>query len=181
MAAQQFDVAVLGLGAIGSQTLLHLSRGGVSVVGVDQFAPPHSHGSSHGLSRLIRMAYFEHPSYVPLLKKSYQLWTELEEQSGESLWERCGLLEGGLAGSPLVSGLQLAAREHGIDLPHLSSREVKRRFPGFHLPSEWELFFESEAGYLRPEACISAALNLRHGGNWASRLTLIVPELMRIV
>ena len=104
--AEEYDVAVLGLGGMGSQSLLHLARQNMRVVGIDQFNPPHNHGSSHGLSRLIRMGYFEHPDYVPLIRRAFELWDSLQSEASQSLWVSCGLLEGGPPDGVLVSGLR---------------------------------------------------------------------------
>ena len=158
MMAEEYDVAVLGLGGMGSQSLLHLARQNVRVVGIDQFNPPHNHGSSHGLSRLIRMGYFEHPDYVPLIRRAFELWDSLQSEASQSLWVSCGLLEGGPPDGVLVSGLRQAVEQYQLDLPQLSLAEVARQFPGFSLPTDWELYFESQAGFLRPERCIEAAL-----------------------
>ena len=94
MPVDEFDVAVLGLGGMGSQTLLHLAKAGCQVIGVDQYFPPHTYGSSHGLSRLIRKGYFEHPEYVPLIERAFELWAALQQQGSQNLWTRCGILEG---------------------------------------------------------------------------------------
>src|SRR5256885_17087488 len=96
-----FDVIVVGLGAMGSAAAFHLARRGVSVLGLDRFAPPHALGSSHGDSRIIREAYFEHPAYVPLVQRAYLLWEELERESGQSLLLRTG-------------GLMVGPRDRGL-------------------------------------------------------------------
>src|SRR4026208_638539 len=80
-----YDVIVVGLGAMGSATLYHLARRGHRVLGLDRFHPPHTLGSSHGQTRIIREAYFEHPSYVPIVQRAYELWAELETHSKQSL------------------------------------------------------------------------------------------------
>lgn len=169
MMAEEYDVAVLGLGGMGSQSLLHLAGQNLRVVGIDQFRPPHHQGSSHGLSRLIRMGYFEHPDYVPLIQRAFELWETLQSESGQSLWVACGLLEGGPPNGTLVRGLRKAVEQYQLNLPQLSPTEVTRRFPGFSLPTHWELYFERQAGFLRPERCIEAALRLaeHHGAHVA--------------
>ncbi|MEC8864567.1 MAG: N-methyl-L-tryptophan oxidase [Planctomycetota bacterium] len=160
MPVDEFDVAVLGLGGMGSQTLLHLAKAGCQVIGVDQYFPPHTHGSSHGLSRLIRKGYFEHPEYVPLIERAFELWEALQQQGSQTLWTQCGILEGGPKNGTLVQGLQKSIEQHNLDLPIVSAEDVARRYPGFNLPSHWQMHFEKEAGFLRPEACIETALGL---------------------
>src|ERR1041385_2022309 len=100
----QFDVAVIGLGAMGSATLATLARRGVHAVGIEQFRPAHDRGSSHGETRIIRLGYFEHPSYVPLLRRTYELWRELEAETGQRLMRTTGIVEIGPPESAVVSG-----------------------------------------------------------------------------
>jgi monomeric sarcosine oxidase len=168
--AEEYDVAVLGLGGMGSQTLLQLAQQNSRVIGIDQFTPPHHYGSSHGLSRLIRMGYFEHPDYVPLIQRAFELWDILQNRTDHSLWVSCGLLEGGPPDGTLVSGLRKAVEQYQLHLPRLSPREVAQRFPGFVLPADWELYFEHQAGFLRPERCIETALRgaQNHGAHIAA-------------
>src|SRR6266702_7258615 len=99
-----FDVIVAGLGAMGSASAFHLSRRGKKVLGLDRFQPPHHFGSSHGLTRIIREAYFEHPLYVPLVQRAYQLWAELEKKSGRRLLVQTGGVLIGSPGGVLVTG-----------------------------------------------------------------------------
>src|SRR6266481_1881204 len=101
-----YDVIVVGLGAMGSATVYQLSRRGLRVLGLEAFEVGHRLGSSHGESRVIRLAYYEHPNYVPLLHRAYALWAELERESGESLLRITGGLMIGGPDSPLVSGAQ---------------------------------------------------------------------------
>ena len=97
-----FDVVVIGLGAMGSAALYQLAKRGVRAVGIERFEPGHDRGSSHGLTRIIRMGYFEHPSYVPLVRRAYELWRELEAASGAKLLTVTGIAEMGLPDSVLV-------------------------------------------------------------------------------
>jgi len=133
-----YDVAIVGLGAMGSAALYHLAVRGRRVIGLERATPGHEGGSSHGESRIIRMAYFEHPSYVPLLRRAYENWRALERATGTQLLTVTCILEAGIPGSAVVRGAAEAARLH--DLPHemLSTREVAQRFPAFTLPSHWE-------------------------------------------
>src|SRR6516165_2474702 len=110
-----WDVIVVGVGAMGSSTLYQLSRRGLRVLGLEAFEPGHRLGSSHGESRVIRLAYFEHPSYVPLLRRAYTLWSELEQESGRDLLTLTGGLMLGLPDSELVSGARASAELHGLE------------------------------------------------------------------
>src|SRR5258706_530708 len=109
------DVIILGLGAMGSATAFHLARRGLNVVGLDRFAPPHTLGSSHGESRIIREAYFEHPLYVPLVQRAYELWAELESLSGQKLLLQTGGLMIGRSDGILVQGARSSAETHHLN------------------------------------------------------------------
>jgi len=149
-----FDVAVVGLGAMGSATLFNLARRGRRVIGLEQFAPGHDKGSSHGESRAIRLSYFEHPSYVPLARRAYEKWRELEELSGTTILTETGILEAGWRGSEVVKGSVEASRLHGLEHELLDAAEINRRFPAFRLPSGWTGLFQPQGGFLRPERAI---------------------------
>src|SRR5881392_3532180 len=111
-----FEVVVCGLGAMGSAALYQLARRGVPVLGLERFEPGHDRGSSHGTTRIIRLGYFEHPSYVPLLRRTYALWRELEAASGQTLMHITGIVEIGPPDGTVVPGTLAASRLH--DLPH---------------------------------------------------------------
>ena len=163
---QKVDAIVIGLGGMGASTAYQLAARGAKVVGFDQYEPAHNRGSSHGASRIIRQAYYEHPSYVPLLLRAYELWRKLERDSGDNnLLQITGGIYLGAPESNTVSGsLQSAVR---YDLPHelLDSAEINRRFPVFK-PREHDVaVWEQNAGFVRPELAIHACLQLadRHG------------------
>jgi sarcosine oxidase len=145
---------------MGSAALYHLARRGLNVLGLDQFAPPHSFGSSHGETRVIREAYFEHPSYVPLVQRAFDLWLELERLSGEHLYLKTGGLMVGREESTVVSGALRSAREHHLPYEYLSSAAIAERFPGLHPDPEMTAVLEPRAGILFPEKCIAAHLQL---------------------
>lgn len=149
-----YDVAVVGLGAMGSAALYELARRGKRVIGLERFEPGHDKGSSHGESRAIRLSYFEHPSYVPLLRSAFAKWRELEETSGERLLTMTGLLEMGQPGSAIIEGSLVSSRLH--DLPHevLDAATIAQRFPAIRLPSTWHGLFQPDGGILRPELCV---------------------------
>src|SRR5690349_19058410 len=155
-----YDVIVIGLGAMGSATLYHLARRGVRTIGLEQFAPLHSRGSSHGDSRIIRETYFEHPLYVPLVQRAHELWRELELSSGTHLLTVNGGLMIGPPDWSVVTGTLRSAREHRLPHQILEPDEVRKRFPPFRLPSDCVAVFDPRAGYLDPEACTRAHLEL---------------------
>lgn len=142
------DVAVIGLGAMGSAALYHLARRGLSVAGMERFEPGHDHGSSHGESRAIRLGYFEHPSYVPFARSAYRNWRELEQFTGEKVLSITGVLEIGRPDSAIVNGSIEASRQH--DLPHevLDAGEIMRRFPNFALPEGYFAVQQPDGGVL---------------------------------
>ena len=153
------DVIVVGAGGIGAAATFHLARRGARVIAIDRFAPPHARGSSHGQTRLIRLAYFEHPDYVPLLRRGYELWRELEASSGRPLLVESGLLMAGPPDGEVLRGVGLSARTHGLAVDRMSAAEAMRRFPAFSLPEDWEAAFEPCGGYLYVEACVEAHLD----------------------
>jgi len=150
---------------MGSATAYHLARRGRTVLGLERFGIPHEMGSSHGLSRIIRLAYFEDPRYVPLLRRAYQLWRELEGQAGEKLLYITGSVEAGLPGSVVVEGSRLACETHDLPYEMLTAAQLMRRFPAFRLPPEVGAILQGEAGFLDPERCIAAhvAIAEAHG------------------
>ena len=155
-----YDVAVIGLGAMGAATTFELASRGQRVIGIDRFEPGHAHGSSHGESRLIRMAYFEDPAYVPLVRLAYRNWRRLEALSGETILTVTGILEAGHAGSPMVAASLGSAVEHGIAHEVLSPADAMRRFPAFDLPGDWDCVFQPDAGFLEPERAIGLYVKL---------------------
>lgn len=153
-----YDAIVIGAGGVGSATLAELAARGLRVLGIDRFAPPHDHGSSHGQTRVIRQAYFEHPDYVPLLRRTYELWGELQQRAGASLLTQCGLLEVGPPDGEVVGGVRRAAAMHDLAVHQLSAAEVADRWPALRVPDGLAAVFEQEAGYLQVERCIEAML-----------------------
>ncbi len=158
--SSRFDVVVAGLGAMGSAALFHLARRGLSTLGLDQFAPPHLHGSSHGETRVIREAYFEDPRYVPLVQRAYDLWSELEQLSGEHLYLKTGGIMIGSPASAVLSGTLGSVREHRLPHEHLDSSQIATRFPEFRPDPGMEGVLEPRAGILHPERCVAAHLQL---------------------
>jgi sarcosine oxidase len=158
VAEHLYDVAIIGLGAMGSAAALELVRRGLDVVGFDRFTPPHTFGSSHGDTRIIREAYFEHPVYVPMVQRAFELWRELERASGSALLRPTGGLMIGAPDSTLVSGALRSAQLHGLEHSVLSAHEIRARFPVLEPQGEMVGVWEPRAGVLSPEACVSAQL-----------------------
>src|SRR5215470_589968 len=154
------DVAVIGLGATGGAALYHLARRGLRAVGIEQFTPGHDRGSSHGETRIIRLGYFEHPSYVPLVRAAVPLWRALEREAGESLLQVTGIIELGTPDGELVTGTLRAAREHALTHEVLDAAAVMRRFPAFRVPPDFVGVFQPEGGILAAEAAVHAQVAL---------------------
>jgi monomeric sarcosine oxidase len=151
-----YDTIVLGLGGVGSAALRALAASGQRVLGIDRYAPPHDRGSSHGETRIIRKAYFEHPDYVPMLERSYVLWRQLEERTGRDLMHLTGLLEIGPEDGVVVPGVLRSAAQFDLPIERMSLGEAKKRYRGLAGPDHWVALLEHEAGYLRVEDCVSA-------------------------
>jgi sarcosine oxidase len=157
---ERYDVIVAGLGAMGSASAYHLAARGRRVLGLDRHVPPHPLGSSHGDSRIIREMYFEHPLYVPLVQRAYELWRALERDSGVPLMTLNGGLMIGPEDGMLVTGTLRSAAEHGLPYELLSPRETATRFPAYRLEDGLVAVHDPRAGFLRPEPCIRAHLSL---------------------
>lgn len=153
-----FDVIVLGVGGMGSGACEHLARRGCRVLGLEQFPFVHDRGSSHGETRIIRLAYFEHPDYVPLLKRAYTLWADLEQQTRRTLYYPNGLILSGPANGETITGALRSAQEHQLTVERMTPAELTQRFPGITPPEEHAIVFEPQAGFLRVEACVEAQL-----------------------
>jgi sarcosine oxidase len=159
---ERYDVVVVGVGGMGSAALYHLARRGKHALGLERFDVPHELGSSHGITRIIRLAYFEHPAYVPLMRRAYELWRELEREAAEKLLHVTGIVE---AGERIYEGTLRSCHEH--DLPHeaIDGRELARRFPAYRLPPDLPVVFQPDGGFVLPERCVVAHVNgaLAHG------------------
>jgi len=160
---EHFDVVVAGMGAVGSAALYHLGRRGIRVAGLDPHHPPHPLGSTHGRSRITRRAYFEGRRFIPLIRRSDQLWAELAEGSGRTLRRRTGVLMMGLPDGPLLSGALGSAEAGDVAVQTFTAGELRRAFPRFRPEEGWEGVLEPEAGVLDPEECLTAHLQGAEG------------------
>jgi len=169
-----FDTVIVGLGAMGSSALYYLAARGVRVLGVDRFPTPHIHGSTHGRTRIIREAYYEHPCYVPIVQRAYELWASLEKTIGEQLFVQTGGLMIGPPEGELFAGALRSATEHGLAHEILDPAETHARFPGFRVPAGSQALHEPRAGLLFPEKCVEAHLSLaaRAGATIRSGVTV---------
>ncbi len=155
-----YDVAVVGLGGMGSAILAHCAARGASAIGLEQFQPMHDLGSSHGKSRMIRKAYFEDSSYVPLVCRAYELWRKLERDTGEEILRITGVLSVGEESSEILAGTRRAAKEHGLAVKSLSRRELTTRYPTLKLLKDEVAIFETDGGVLNPELAVGAHLKV---------------------
>ena len=161
-----YDTIVIGLGAMGSAALYQLAKAGQRVLGIDQFAPPHRLGSSHGETRITRLACGEGPEYTQFARRSHQIWRELEAETGKSLLVQNGFLaisgEGTRAANhenpDFLETTIAAAKRAGIAHELLSDADIRKRYPVFNVMDGDRAYFEPEAGYVRPENCIAAQL-----------------------
>jgi len=154
--SEPLDVIVVGVGGLGSAALFHLARSGLRVLGIERFGVPNEQGSSHGVTRIIRLAYYEHPSYVPLLSRAYALWRDLETLAGEQLLHITGSVDAGPPDTFVFEGSVRSCIEHGLEHEVIDAAEVNRRFPGYRLPAESMAVFQPDGGFLLPERCIVA-------------------------
>ena len=162
---ENYDLAVIGLGGAGSAVAWRAAKSGLKVLGLEQFEFAHKRGSSHGHTRIIRQAYFEHPNYVPLVQQAYPLWHELEQSTdsrsdeSEKLLEISGLLEIGPPDGVVIPGVIKSAKEHNLPIEELSPAECRERFPAFRIDDDQVAVFETESGILRVEMCVETMVN----------------------
>ena len=167
-----FETIVLGLGAMGSAAACHLARRGNRVLGIDRFSPPHAFGSTHGDTRITRLAIGEGEQYTPLALRSHELWRELERETGSSLLTCNGGLVISSAAKTSINHVEnffentvAAARRFGIVHELLDAPAIRRRFPAFNIADDEYGYFEPSAGFVRPEACVAAQLAVaKHHG-----------------
>jgi sarcosine oxidase len=153
-----YDIAIAGLGGMGSAIAAHCATRGASVIGLEQFGPAHDRGASHGKSRMIRQAYFEDAAYVPLVRRSYELWRILEEQSRERLLRITGVLSAGRENGEIISGTKRAAAQHDLAVESWTRKQLHERYPSLQLLEDEVALFEPDAGVLDPERAVHCAL-----------------------
>jgi sarcosine oxidase len=153
-------IAVIGLGAMGSAALFQLARRGVRATGIEQFAPGHDRGSSHGPTRIIRLAHFENAAYVPLMRRAYTLWRELETAADQKLVHLTGIAEIGPADGELVRGTTGAMRQHSLTAEILDGEALMRRYPAFNIPKSFTAIVQPDGGYIEADRAVAAALRI---------------------
>ena len=172
---RRYDVVVCGVGTMGSAALYHLARRGCRVLGIERFGVANDRGSMHGETRIIRLVYHEHAGYVPLVRRAYELWQELDS----TLVHTVGLLDIGTADSWLIAGGMQSCRDHRLDYEVLDAAELRARFPQHAAPPDHVGLFQPDGGYLEAErgvrahtrAAVAAGAELRTGERvlgWAS-------------
>lgn len=156
---KKYDTIVVGVGGMGSATCYELAKRGKKVLGLEQFDIPHTYGSSHGHTRIIRLAYYEDPSYVPLLRRAYELWEAIEEESGEKILYKNASVDVGAADSEVFTGSLASCIEHGISHEVLTGKELNERFPGYNVPDDFRVLYQKDGGFLVPERATVAFVN----------------------
>ena len=149
-----FDVIVIGVGSMGSSACYHLASRGCKVLGLEQFDIAHEFGAHAGQSRIIRKAYFENSDYVPLLERAYSNWHALEAETGKRVYFKTGLVYFGPSDHLLIKGVKKSASLYNVVLQNVDHKSAKKRFPSFNIPTDFEILFEPEAGFLTPENAI---------------------------
>src|SRR5919199_6223356 len=152
--SKHYNTIVVGVGGMGASTCYYLARRGKRVLGLERFDIPHDRGSSHGYTRIIRLAYYEHPSYVMLLRRAYELWRDVQQRVGEQLLHITGSIDAGPSDSWVFKGSLQSCLEHGLPHEVLTGKEITQRFPGYKLPHETLAVLQPDGGFLVPERCI---------------------------
>jgi sarcosine oxidase len=150
----KYDVIVIGVGGMGSATVYQLAKRGKKVLGLERFDIPHDQGSSHGVNRIIRLAYYEHPSYVPIMKRGYELWRELEKDTSEKILHITGSVDASHEDDEVFQGSYKSCLEHDLTHEVLDGKELHERFPGYELPDDYKALYQEEGGFLLSERCI---------------------------
>ena len=176
---KKFDTIIVGLGAMGSSTLYQLAKKNKSVLGIEQSDIPNSIGSSHGINRIIRLAYSEHPSYVPMLRRAYELWYDLEQTCNEKILYKTGSLDISKEDHWVFSGSLNSCIEHEIPHEVLNGDELSKRFPAYNFPRNYMSLFQKDGGFLLSEKAIEnyTKLALANNANVSSNEKVIYWEV----
>jgi sarcosine oxidase len=157
-----YDAIVIGVGGMGSAAVYELARRGLRVLGLERYDIPHDLGSSHGVNRIIRLAYWEHPSYVPLLRRAFELWRELEHLRGERLLVVTGSIDAGRADSRTFAGSLRSCATHSLPHEVLDAAALCRRFPAFQVPSDFAAVYQADGGFVLSERAIVGYVEAAH-------------------
>lgn len=176
--SDRYNIAVIGLGAMGSAALYQLSKLGLNVIGIDQYEPPHTLGSSFGESRVTRQAIGEGAIYTPLVRRANEIWEELERLGGEELFNHCGMLLAGHKEHRFMQNTLQAAKQFSIEHELLTAEEVERRFPAIRVSGKDHVFYyEPDSGYLKPEKCVEVQLKLAQQNGAKTLLDTVVKAI----
>src|SRR5579871_4178458 len=156
MTAKTFDAIVIGIGGMGSAAACELAQRGRRVLALEQFSLGHDRGSSHGHTRIIRKAYYEHPDYVPLVCRAFERWYDLEQRQGLHLLTECPCLSIGRADSAMIAGVRASAQQHHLPVETLSCTDLRQRYPAFRFSDDYAGVLERSAGFLYVEDCVQA-------------------------
>ena len=154
---KQYDVAIIGLGTMGSFAAVELARRGLTVAGFDQFTPPHGRGSHSGGTRIYRLAYPEGTGYVPLAQRAGEMWEQAGEESGTQLLHRSGVLYMGVPGEQFLREVEESASTNLLRVETLSAADVRYRYPAFEIPEEYAGLLDVQAGWLDVDASIASS------------------------
>lgn len=169
--ANHYDVIVIGVGGMGSAATYHLAKRGHDVLGLEQFDIPHENGSNHGVTRIIRKAYFEDPAYVPLLHQAYENWETLQKENGRKLLHLYGSITAGRPDEANFNGAIKACEEHNLPYKVLTSDELSAQFPGYQLPDDFKGVYQPDGGFLASDRCLVAHVEeaFKNGGEIHAR------------
>lgn len=169
--ANHYDVIVIGVGGMGSAATYHLAKRGHDVLGLEQFDIPHENGSNHGVTRIIRKAYFEDPAYVPLLHQAYENWETLQKENGRKLLHLYGSITVGRPDETNFNGAIKACEEHNLPYKVLTSDELSDQFPGYQLPNGFKGVYQPDGGFLASDRCLVAHVEeaFKNGGEIHAR------------
>ncbi|XP_028028956.1 uncharacterized protein LOC114242118 [Bombyx mandarina] len=155
-----YDLIIVGSGSVGSSAGYYASRSGLKVLMLDEHTPPHSSGSHHGATRLVRCAYGEGTRYIPLLIRARELWKELNELTKTNIYEKCGVLNTGLGDSSFIDNARRSAEIYGLEIENMTAEDIKKRWNGIQVPGDYVGVFEPDAGFLRSELAVNAYVKL---------------------
>jgi sarcosine oxidase len=154
------QIAVIGLGATGSAALYQLARRGIRAIGIEQFAIGHDRGSSHGATRIIRLAHYENAAYVPLMRRAYELWRELEGIAKQKFITTTGIIQIGPADAQIIHGTIAAARRHNLQIEVLNASSTMRRYPAFQLPENFQAVWQPDGGFIEAAKALEATVRI---------------------
>jgi sarcosine oxidase len=159
---ESYDAIIVGVGGVGSATTYHLADRGLDVLGLERYDVPHAKGSSHGGTRIIRRVQHEDPAYVPLVERAYDLWRDLESETGRDLLYPTGSIHAGPPSSGVVEDALMACTDQEVPHELLSAEQVGTRFPGYELPDDYRAVYQPDGGFLAVERCTVAHVEAAH-------------------